>query len=424
MDIIDHYEPAFTRYKGTGRIAFAGGLVVDAQELEVVQREDGTGVVGCISGNFLPWEPATFVGGEVAAGQPFRGSHLAWNDSGQLDAPDERYFYVGLPRHFSVNRPSSPAVQEIKFSLVNLRRDQGGVEFRPFTINLGGYTFDFAGVADYSSVIKRIRATTETRVTSFCMVTKADGFFVPLAIRWMDYICSLLSLARGNKVTWIRYDATDSKTGKAYSMHRTPKTKPFGMQMSIVGFEPDLDICAAHWSDSKLSRGNRDYLVRRIDYFLDALNPGQFLQGNALAAAALVDALANHHASVTETEFKVNDESAWKALRKELEKCVKEKSKPYAVNLTESLEELRRFTFRAKLTKLLDDLGLASDIINELKPIRDELVHKGDFPPNTNRRGRGRAYAVLVWTAFTVLMRLSGYKDDIQALPPFDPEAP
>jgi hypothetical protein len=223
----------------------------------------------------------------------------------------------------------------------------------------------------------------------------------------MDQVCTGLSLATGTKVTWLSYrDKMDSLVG-----HRSSVTKDYSNRINVLGWTLDPPEAVQAYARSRPRRFFREM----IDYFADVTAPGVYIQTKALTASTLLDALTNHYSAQARFENAVAD-PAWKKLRPILLAAIDaEFSKVgLAAPSVGKIEGLRRYSFREKLEKLLAEKGIPKPDLGQLIQIRDHLVHTGQFRDGGSHTD---AFHLLLWTSYSVLARLAGYKGSMSGPP-------
>jgi len=409
LEFLESFGVPLYRYEGIGTVSLKGsgtGTRRGRVSFEVRQLRDGEIVVGCMSPRHFDFLRAQRLSGWVRepAGRLRVTGLTPVLDRGRFPGINEGVAYV----HQAVFETSiSKAVKpvELQFTLANLTAAQGLSWKTPISVIFGQYELELSPVAEYDTLVEKLRRASGIEWTANCVVRRINGGPIQpwRAVELIDSICTPLSLATGTKVTWLSYSSQSGTRG-----HRSSKTRPHSNLLHSLGWQLDLGDAITSWARVR----RKPYLSRMTNYFLDAAGAGPYLETRALTAASLLDALTNHFSRQRGYDLMVDD-AAWNTARPVLRRNIRDTCRSIGISskINANVNALRRHPLSDKLRRLLGDLTLPSHPLNQVVEVRDQIVHYGGFPPNIEPFD---AYRLVLWTGFAVLARLSGYSGAIQ----------
>jgi hypothetical protein len=417
MELLNSFGPSLHQYEGVGKILHAKSEGLRRKRTNVSfegrQLVNGQVVVAWMAPGFMDWLDAeTLVGVARQPAAAITVDHLQPIES-SFSTPGISSG-IAFARQMILEGPLHSKLKptRLEFSVVNLAFSQSARSAAPLEAQVDGYSLRFSPVSDYEFTSKRLRRASGVAVTATCECERLDKSpaNAKKAAEIVDSVCVALSLATGSKVTWINW-RTIGLADPGISMHRSSVTKPYGSTVLALGWRLNSTEAIKGWISVK----GKDSLRPMIDYFLDAAGPGPYLETRALAAASLLDALTNHYSQQNGFDFLLED-SEWKKVRPAIRKALEKECKSLGVTplLGANVNALRRRTFEEKLKRLLNDLKLPSAHIGDLVEARNVLVHSGRFLKESQPVNQ---YHLLLWTAFAVLARLTGYLEEIHGAP-------
>jgi hypothetical protein len=410
MELLNSFGPVLHRYEGVGELIQAkpvkGRREKHRVSFEALQLENGEVVVGWMADGFVysldveklvgvVRQPLTKI---VVHGLQMIGNNMSPGISSGIAYAAQMQLEGSLASKHNATR--------LEFSVVNLAFSQAAKPTAPLEVEADGYSLRFSPSPDYEAARERLRHSSGVVVTANCSCERLDKEAPNprKAAEVVDSVCVALSLATGNKVTWINWRSV-AQPALMVSVHRPSVTKRYGGLITARGWQLDLAKAVTSWVAVK----EKSDLRPMVDYFLDAASQGPYLETRALTAASLLDALTNHYAEQRGFALLL-DEDEWRKARPRVRKALAEIDPSLQVNAN----ALRRCPFKAKLTRLLGEQKLESTHVDDVVKIRDALVHSGRFlegPPNLDQ------YFLVLRTAFAILARLSGYSEEILAAP-------
>lgn len=272
-------------------------------------------------------------------------------------------------------------------------------------------------VADYDSIIRRVKAQRGIAVT--CRVVAEPSDEVPLQelTSRMDQICRLLSLSRGTKITWVNAEehTRDGRTSRI--ILRNAVTRPFSSLSLIDPREPsETPLFVEKAYPAYLRLRDAHNLDIAIENCLDAKRETAYLETRALAAVALIDSLQQQHASRDGfTEIVKGFGKHENRIRKYLESFVSSAfpsvTRDQLDEMAGKIPELNRRSFLTLLRTWVDGMRLEIPA-SELSAIRDtrhSLAHRMCFK-SCDESGKMQEYFRLVNFINMVFLRLLGYQ--------------
>ena len=410
MKLLNAYGPGIAKYEGMGDLIVEGTPYPGS--FEAIQCSDGRILLaGYADGLDRPWDTAEFRGFTQDPGYEVRAEGI---QMARLHMSPGVVSYLGAAKRMSACRTgrsyeSSSAV----FDLVNLRigRPSAG-RFDPIDMARAPNEVRIECVPSYKDEIESLRASAPCAITAACTVRDTDGRLLEFDAteELVDRVCFMASLLTGNKVTWVSYRTRWSRSSDTLIVHRSAPTKPFTTNASVLIWEPNVREALGRWFNGGLCESQPLQLRRLIDAWLDALGMAD-VESRALSASSLIDVLASQHAAQTGAEHLLSP-SQWRRIEPKVRDAIKHlcANSGIEAQLWGKTAELNRRTFVDKLESALAAHGLPADHVDTVKSIRNELVHSGGFPASIEPLD---GYAMVLGTAYTLLLRVAGYEAEI-----------
>lgn len=440
MKELNQYGTALRTYEGMGTASFSDGRTVSVY-FECRQITSGEIVVGCMAsieqslhGEVERIEGVTTGGEHFATGKQIERIY-----DGMVQRPPVLHFTCDTVYIYDPRRVAFCPVTALEVALVNLIVDPQELNAipAPTMMRFGGYRIDISFLEDYQrryEFLSRARGILQT-ATATIVPEENQALEHEDIMRILDQLCTPLSLATSNKVTWLWYTSKFDENTPLATTHGSMITRPF----TNGGIAFDLStniipIVAAYNADIDFVI-DKEEVRSGIHQYLDACSESVFFETQSLSAATLLDNLANRYAVATDRAV-VLDESIWtyyitpqleKTLEEILETFPSTSDKPDVEHATisriDAIEAVRKLdrnsrdalasklrglwrrSFRSRLNRMLKDLNIKCAFLNEVKSSRDALVHEGRFHAIDKDQQR-RENAQLLWVSYAVLLRL------------------
>lgn len=237
-----------------------------------------------------------------------------------------------------------------------------------------------------------------------------------------DALCSILSIAQGQKVQWIaaqeldeanellRDESLNRAVGRSASM---PIIDPMWLetQAFVQGVFTRFVSIAEQWDMSRI-----------IDAFCDARRDDDFLESRGVKLAVVLEMLkAQYLTNRDPLRGRMLPDDQFDAMRERLTHAVDQVGKDSGLNnrvrraLRAKVGEFNRRPFRWVLRELCDELGLAIPDCerDKIATIRNNLVHEGRFSTGAledRRKENLPAYLLLLSFLDRALLRLLRYE--------------
>jgi hypothetical protein len=295
---------------------------------------------------------------------------------------------------------------QMEFSITNLVIPGWPHVGSPLVIDVPGYRVTLKPLEDYEGTAQQLLRTSGTLRTAEAEIWPRP--YGPITSRFakatLDDVSSGLTLATGTKVSWISYRIGDRRVG-----HRSSVTKEFSA--TLHNLEWVLDLASA--VPANMKNKDRAFVREMIDYFTDVTAPELFLETRSLTASTLLDALTNRYSRRVGYETYIKG-TAWKKLRARLVDAIDAESTKFGLagTLSGHVDNLRRYSFKERLVRLLDDKGLLHPDLDELTKVRNDLVHTGHF----SGANHFESFKLLLWVSFAVLAKLADYPGAIKPI--------
>jgi len=426
VDDLDEYGATTYRYEGDGELHYAG---MAPMPMQFDARQLGTGevVIGCVpvAGLSLGDQPLVIIGTandgkKLVASGPFSNTFLRIGGS----SPTAHFHCTEL----SVTS-DAPVMETTSYSFA-INNLVFGRRYAPtrrtVTLELPFGHVTLSALDEYEHRERRLRKQSGIAITAKCDVRAREAHgAVPTpedVVRLVDSILHPLSLATGTLVSWHSYSALDSAGDVLGTVHKGVNIDgPFSNLILMMGWDADLATCATGWFNrpADLPFVVED-IIPLIRQHIDACIEGPFLETRGLAAATLLDVLANQNARQNDTSNVVEPE-AWKesvlpALRNTLRSSRQSlgltKTQVQAINM--SLAHAYRRSFRGKLVQLLEELDVnpKSLPLDHVVDARNNLVHEATFSSASDFTHFDQ-FAALMLLGRSILLRLVGAESDL-----------
>jgi hypothetical protein len=272
-------------------------------------------------------------------------------------------------------------------------------------------------VADYDSVISKIKAQKGISVTCTLLVKPTVHMELKSVIAKVDELCKLLSLARGTKINWINAQSYTQADKLCHTMLKNSIVWPFSHHSLIDPRNPnDTPFFIKKVYPAYLRRRDRYNLDIAIEQYLDAKRETAYLETRALAAVALIDSLQQQYASghgLTEIVkgFGKQKNGVRECLKNFITSAFPNIKKRELDEILGKIPELNRRSFLNLLKKWMGDLGLQipDSELSAIKDTRNSLAHRMCFK-SSDKREKTREYFRLINLINQVFLKLLDYK--------------
>jgi hypothetical protein len=280
----------------------------------------------------------------------------------------------------------------LRFFLVNLTWDLHGAKW-----GRGELTVQVDRDQEYDRVVRLLKAVGGVGVTAVALVSAPRGTDILEAATVLDdEFCVLLSLARGNLVQWIAFEAFDTSGQPLAWRHRHPVTKPFSPYNFVA--QSDTPDFLAQALPGLSALDERWQFWKAVLSLVDAVVTTDFLEARGLKAAVILDFLCGQFREVTGQRTLLTT-SLFERWTKAVKPCIRQLtgellgktgagSQPALVDeVLKHLPAFNHYTFATSLDHLLQHLKLDVDpgAVRRLVKIRNKLVHEVQYP--SRRRG-------------------------------------
>ena len=238
-------------------------------------------------------------------------------------------------------------------------------------------------------------------------------------IGMVEDVCLLLTLACGCRVNWLFYDVTDLSGASLRSHHRDAITKPFGT-LRLISSEPPEDIASFLERSYPIYKSEFDRweLNKAIEAYNDAKIETDYLEFRALKLVVVMEHLRGRYAK-EQGKVNVFPQETFDArlvvlketVKKSVQQWLPEAAAAQIEMLTNSVEGMNWYPFRRAIKEMYCEVGLqvSSRDRGRFVDIRNELVHRMDFPGN--RDSDWRHYQFLMNLIGKTLLAILRYDD-------------
>ena len=443
LKLFEKYGRSIAEYEGTAEItavdtryqterAFTGYF-------EAQQSADGSLRMGFISTN-RPTEPVTDF--EFKSGVYEITEILARDTSGwDLTFEDTSSFPMSLLHYANDGPAPNPTIVEFGSRRLRARSrysNPSGYESARFLVTnllFGGnippgaptacsksdaFEVSISKLPDYELVSGRVGSGGTIEPTVEFHISDVHGRARPLTdfVEHMTDLVYLYRLTTGVSVDWCLAEGLSPGFRECEErIHQAGSTGP--CSVNFTRLIPVLRVSAISEAFQK-----KDYRVFEgstirefIDFFVAACDGRAALELRGLLASTLIDSIVSKYVTQKRQARIIPTSQFDRLIRDEVVKQINDLSEPninsdLKSQMRQKIPELNRATLTRNLRLLSDDLdlGLSVGQIEEIKNVRNHLVHAGTFPSPVEDSNWWNEYHLLIWAAFNMLCRLIGYE--------------
>ena len=287
---------------------------------------------------------------------------------------------TGVLREFEVTPDSgaySGAHREYRFFLTNLNclgtrtsriSSRGRHVIRVDTVDLAvcGHRVRLRQRQSYDDVVRNLKTTKGVRVTCELRIRLHGGEPYEVAEELATDMCTILSLASGNHVTWNIVRVYDGQRRWVMSRHRRGITRPFVAQHLIhpdngKGLQALVENGVSrlrYWNEELGSKTDLSPVRNAIHFYLDARHEGTYLQSRTLVAIIAIDLLVSKLVSKQDRQFILAPQMFEKKVRPEVKRALSSLLKELGIDSKDAhdmevkLAELNRRPLRKQVESL------------------------------------------------------------------------
>lgn len=439
MRELDQYGPTIRTYEGVGTAVAETGDEVPIY-FDARQRQDSSIIVGCMaqSGTIIPRE-VRMIRGTTTEHETIKIEGTRVNLHSAIGGQVPFMIYAFSTMHVSHSYHEWP-IDAVTCALTNFVFDFRSLSIQPEPIKMTfrGYQIIIEPVSNYIDTFGLLHAEGGIHQTATAKITPGTRGHIEEAELpdLLFALCYPLSLARSTRVTWLWYRAESlSNSGNSlphHAYHVASFALPFTMKGHVNSLTADVEKLVQAWGSDAIQRLlPLDDVYPRIAQYLEAVREGAFAESAGLAAATLLDVLANGHAVAT-GRTSVIRENVWNeylapelrrtlidimarlpettttpeppgatATRADAIKAIRALDKNQRDALGRRLETLWRTTFRKNLTSLMKALKVKCDFTEDVLETRNSLVHYAAFAT----ADANLELAQLLWLTYALLLR-------------------
>ena len=325
-------------------------------------------------------------------------------------------------------RASEEGYAKTRFLLSNLLwHDSNNDGPEPIKLVCQGYEVAVNPVADYSNVAESLMGMGGVEPTALVTIECPQSQAIEAFTQFLDDLTNVFRLVSGNRVDWYYGEAIDKDTDEVVErVHNYAVTSSYSntlrfrpLRSGYQAFPPKLDLAALTEAFFRNNASTLDLptIKTLIGYFTNACDRTSYLEARGLLASTLTELIVAKYADakgqsdfVAEKDFNANE---LLIMQKAIESIdLPEDLKKHVPNY---LKGAFRRSFRCRLKALTKDfdLPLSKKGLGRLVHIRNELVHRGTFPPPLDGSGWSDDYRFTIWTNFIAICRLIGYEGEL-----------
>ncbi len=297
---------------------------------------------------------------------------------------------------------------------------------RPSKLPLDGIGGDIflEWARDYEKIVQKLKADRQPRVTAV-LTLKALAQDTAVTIEeFAEDICTIMSLASGNHVTWIETRTYDTQGRWLSSIHRASVTRAYVPHPLLDPHNGTALQNLASRGLPALRKWDRELgtemdprpLRNAIRLALDARSESTYLQSRTLAAVTVMELLTSKLMIKRNTTTLVSElvfDKVKKVVTRGLDEALNylPESNTVLQSMKEKLNELNRVTLRKQLRKLIAETGVDVDTqeLDAYIKVRNSIVHTGDYAKQLERTPIQQHWTVLEFVD-RVLLGLLGYQ--------------
>ena len=411
MEWLEHFGARVEEFRGEGQLALPNQPAVPC-EFTCVRLEDGRILAEChlLSGVefFNALDSGSALGGLRLEGRTIEGSDILVTEAyllkRKLRVDTTTTVRVLLScRQVDVSGSAATRVTPagLIYGLSNLefRGDEWtayevegrrGTRSDTFRFQVASTEIVVRRVKDYDQVVEQMKSRRSLAVTAEASLELTRD---PADLRSYDdimgVICTLMSLAKGNRVDWIYSKLTD-RDGELISMYVPSKLVPswaFGGPLIGGATATRLKEFVAHSYDPYLQEQARFNLPVAIGYYLASKSETEWYTRFLLACIATETLVSNFAEKGTQKDLRwIVPQKDFKKKRPEVETLLQEALQDTFPGLSNDqikaalakVLELNRPPFRDQVTCMLEHLGIEYDD-DHLKfvSLRHKVIHTG-----------------------------------------------
>lgn len=308
--------------------------------------------------------------------------------------------------------PPTPSTEPLvaTFRLTNLAfegseftsspRTDGPPQLRRDTVRvvLDGIQATLTQAANYRDALQRARATEAVAITAVLRLPVANVEAMEQTLRTARRVCTLLTLATGNLVTWVAWRLSASDGAVVREEHRTAITRKMAGSGVIDARDPAELVAFVETAYPRFVELEQRFELHRVAHaYVDGLM-GSFLQTRALAMGVLAEYVVGRFLADARVRLKIFASRAGarllrQHLARQVQACLPELARRLNLQLADDaiadmsqafenkLAFLNEPTLNHKLTELARrlDVDLTEDDIRRFVHTRNELAHRMDF---------------------------------------------
>lgn len=441
MRELDRYGPTIKVYEGVGVAISESGEQVNVY-FDARQRQDSSIIVGCMaqSGVMIP-RNVREIRGTTTEHDAIRISGERTNLHTSMGGAVPFMIYAFTQMHLSQPIFNNWPIEVVTCAIANFIFEYQELSTMPdpIEVTFRGYQIRIEPVGNYPDVYGLLRAVGGIQQTATAIITPGDNERID-EDALSDLLFALshpLTLARSTRVMWLWYRAETISNSDHILPHHTYHVSSFPLSFTIKamasGFTADVATLVKAWGNEQMQRLlPLNDVYPRIAQYLDAVRESAFAESAGLAAATLLDVLANGHAVAT-GRTAVIPENVWKeyiapdlrdalmsilirlpqtagepessratATRADAIKAVSALDRNQRAALGQRLDNEWRTTFRKNLTSLMKALKIECDFTDDVLATRNRLVHEARFATADT----GLELSQLFWLTYALLLRL------------------
>ena len=287
-----------------------------------------------------------------------------------------------------------------------------------------GFRVAVTPIEDYRTVASQLIGGGGIQPTACVYIQCADELPRPLSeyASFLDELLCVFRLVTGNEVSWYYGEAPGPSNQPVARIHNYSSPMPYSNTVRLRHVDgttrtlvqkldlAELVMASFNQADWTLDKATMEKLVNQ---FTNATNATPSLEASALLASTLTEMIASKFANAKGESNFITSELYKKNIRPTLEEAIRNTglSDEIQLHLNKALTGVRRRSFADKIRLLCNELTvpLSDDEITRIVKIRNELVHRGTFPPVSEDSSWLRQYNFIIWTDLMFLCRLMGY---------------
>jgi hypothetical protein len=412
FDLLKGFEGrVIEKLRGAGQVALPKGPAAECA-FECIKLDDGRVMVEChllagaireLMGRFGPRRGDGIVEGHTAEGSDVRIEGAAvvhLRESVGQDEPEGVKMLLSCDEiHVSMPVATGVRPARLTYGLTNLeflgdeRTDFpcGGWARDKFRFRAASTDIIVRWVDGYREIVQQVKSARRMAVTAEASLDVEDGVVdVRQYDDMMDVVCTLMSLAKGNRVAWI-YTKMWDKGGGLISMEMPGNVAaPWCSAGALIGGSTarELKEFIAHSYEPYLEVRDIFNLPVAIGYYLASKSQSEIYTKFLLACSAMETLLSNFAQKGAQGDVRyIVPEEEFKDKRKVLEGLLSDAllsvfprlSRAQVDDARVKVAEINRRSYRRVVRKMLEELGVDFDRRADLRFInlRHKVVHTG-----------------------------------------------